>query len=73
MCAEFERGVKRAECHDCCEQEHRAENNEHNSEGSGDDAAKVQISEHGGEHDTDDAISIGHIAFHSKSPLVGLK
>ena len=70
VCAELEGGIQRAESDHCGEQEYCAEDNKHDTECAGDDAAKVQLGEHCGEDDTSDAIDVGHIAFHGKSPLV---
>lgn len=63
---EFEGGVQRAEGDDGSEQEDTAQDEQHDAEGAGDDAAEVQVSENRGEDDPDDAVEVGHVAFHFK-------
>jgi hypothetical protein len=64
--ADFEGNVKRAEGNDGSQQEDRAEYNQDNTEHGCDDTAKIQISKQGSDDDTDNAVKVGHIAFHRK-------
>jgi hypothetical protein len=73
VCTKLERQVERAEPHNGCEQKYHPKHDEYDTQRAGYNTAKVQIGEQSGDHDTDGSISIGHIAFHGKSPcLIGL-
>jgi len=69
VCAEFERQVERAEGKDRSQHKYSAEDNENDTQCTGYDTAKIQIGKQSGDDNSDGAISIGHIAFHGKSPL----
>jgi hypothetical protein len=69
VCAEFEQPVERAEGNDGCDEEDRPEDDQHEAECPADNPAKIQIGEQGGEDNSNDAIHVGHIAFHNLSPL----
>ena len=65
-CAEFEHGIDRAERNNRRQHKHPAKHHEHDPQPAGHDASKIQIGEQSSDHDPDDTISIGHIAFHLK-------
>lgn len=62
--AEFEWSIERAERHDRCQGEDSSQHEQDDAEGSGDDPTEVQIGEQGRDHEADDTIGVGHIAFH---------
>jgi hypothetical protein len=66
--ADFEWCVQRAEGNGGGEQEYGSQNQQHNAGCAGNNTAEIQVSEHGGDNDTDNAVNIRHIAFHRNSP-----
>jgi hypothetical protein len=65
VCTDLKRRIQGAKGDNRREEEYRAENDKHDPESSGDNSAKIKVSEHGSEHDTDNAINVGHISFHN--------
>ena len=69
--ADFEGNIKRAESNDGCQQEDCAEHNQDNTKYACDNSAKIQVGKQGSDDDTDNAVRVGHIAFHGKISLWG--
>src|SRR5690606_6894768 len=67
--AEFEQRVERTERDHRGEQEDDAQHQQDNAERSRHNSAEIQVGEERGDHNTDNSVNIGHIAFHEISPL----
>ncbi len=64
--ADFEEFVERAEANDGCDQQDHAEHYQDNAKRACDDPTNIEIDKQNSDDGTDEAVNIGHIAFHIK-------